>query len=146
VADKTDNVCQWVSLTQALRAFACPSRVTQTSDHIRPLHWYVACRLCLEGGIPPDHITPRPPFTAKGPGHVLEYDPLRGGTGEQTVLGGLKTKKVDVVVSVDGIGPVVAISLKGTLNAVRNLTNRMEEAGGDCTNLHMNYPSLVYAF
>ena len=44
------------------------------------------------------------------------------------MLGGLKTKDVDVVVSKPGIGPCVAVSIKGTLNAFRNLTNRMEEA------------------
>jgi len=32
------------------------------------------------------------------------------------------------------------------LNAFRNLTNRMEEAVGDCTNLHISYPTLVYGF
>ncbi len=63
-----------------------------------------------------------------------------------TVLGGLKTKDVDVVVSKPGIGPCVAVSIKGTLNAFRNLTNRMEEAVGDCTNLHISYPNLVYGF
>ena len=36
--------------------------------------------------------------------------------------------------------------MKGTLNAFRNLTNRMEEAVGDCTNLHISYPALVYGF
>jgi hypothetical protein len=36
--------------------------------------------------------------------------------------------------------------MKGTLSAFRNLTNRMEEAAGDCTNLHLAYPGLVYAF
>ncbi len=61
-------------------------------------------------------------------------------------MGGLKTKAVDVVVSLDGIGPCVAVSMKGTLNAFRNLTNRMEEAVGDCTNIHIAYPALVYAF
>ncbi|HYA43370.1 MAG TPA: hypothetical protein VEF34_18860 [Syntrophobacteraceae bacterium] len=63
-----------------------------------------------------------------------------------TILGGLKTKKVDVVVTKSNIGPVIAVSIKGTLNALRNLTNRLEEAGGDCTNLHITYPTLVYAY
>lgn len=36
--------------------------------------------------------------------------------------------------------------MKGTLNAFRNFTNRMEEAVGDCTNLHISYPALVYGF
>src|SRR5206468_12696373 len=66
--------------------------------------------------------------------------------GERAVLGGLKTKNVDVVVSLDGIGPCVAVSMKGTLNAFRNLTNRLEEAVGDCTNIHIAYPALVYGF
>lgn len=57
-----------------------------------------------------------------------------------------KTKDVDVVVLNGDIGPCIAISVKGTLNAFRNLTNRMEEAAGDCTNLHLSYPALVYAF
>jgi hypothetical protein len=72
--------------------------------------------------------------------------PGDGGRGERTLLGGLKTKNVDVVVVKDGIGPVTAVSMKGTLNAFRNLTNRMEEAVGDCTNLHISYPALVYGF
>ena len=32
------------------------------------------------------------------------------------------------------------------LHAFRNLTNRMEEAAGDCTNIHMTYPAMVYGF
>lgn len=77
---------------------------------------------------------------------MLTHAPDRGAGGELTVLGGLKTKDVDVVVSKPGIGPCVAVSIKGTLNAFRNLTNRMEEAVGDCTNLHISYANLVYGF
>jgi len=58
----------------------------------------------------------------------------------------LKTKQVDVVVSKAGIGPCLAVSVKGMLGAFRNLTNRMEEAAGDCMNLHITYPALVYGF
>ncbi len=36
--------------------------------------------------------------------------------------------------------------MKGSLNAFRNLTNRLEEAVGDCTNIHIAYPALVYGF
>jgi len=102
----------------------------------------------LEGGFHPDDITPRPPFIVRSHGGrlALEHDSGSGGTGERTVLGGLKTKAVDVVVTKHGVGPVIAISIKGTLNAFRNLTNRMEEAVGDCTNLHIAYPALVYGF
>lgn len=66
--------------------------------------------------------------------------------GERTVLGRVKTKNVDVVVTKNGIGPCIAISHKGVLGAFRNLTNRMEEAVGDCTNIHIAYPALVYGF
>jgi hypothetical protein len=106
----------------------------------------------VEGGFDPDDITPRPPFTmeARSGGSqqcaVLTYNPACAGAGERTLLGGLKTKDVDVVVAKNGIGPCVAVSIKGTLNAFRNLTNRMEEAVGDCTNLHIAYPALVYGF
>ena len=39
--------------------------------------------------------------------------------------------------ALDGIGSCVAVSLKGTLNAYRNLTNRLEEAAGDCTRTYL---------
>lgn len=141
--------CTLTSLPTALGKFANPPGSVQGQQHIMPLHWYVACRLVLEGGFDPDWITPRPPFYVEqrsGKAPVLHHEPLVGGSGEQTVLGGLKTKRVDVVVAAPKIGPVLAVSLKGTHNAYRNLTNRMEEAAGDCTNLHMSYPALVYGF
>ncbi|UCG88105.1 MAG: hypothetical protein JSW71_06060 [Gemmatimonadota bacterium] len=140
--------CEWVSLKQALRVFAATESSVQGQGHIRPLHWYIASRLVIEGGFLPDEITPRPPFrsTRTSRGFRLEHDPEAGRGGERTVLGGLKTKVVDVVVTKNGIGPVVAVSVKGTIGAFRNLTNRMEEAVGDCTNLHISYPALVYGF
>lgn len=144
--------CAWVGLQEALKAFVLDSEVPQSSRHIKPLHWYVACRLVIEGGFRPDEITPRPPFIIKESGSstrrrfILSYDEDHGGVGEQAILGGLKTKNVDVVVEKQGIGPCVAVSLKGTLKAFRNLTNRMEEAVGDCANLHISYPALVYGF
>jgi hypothetical protein len=140
--------CEWITLHDALKAFVRCETGHQGGAHIKPLHWYVACRLVIEGGFHPDDITPRPPFTVRAHDrrHLLEYDAGTAGGGERTVLGGLKTKAVDVVVTKDGVGPVMAISMKGTLNAFRNLTNRMEEAVGDCTNLHIAYPALVYGF
>lgn len=144
--------CKWLDRREALAEFAVAKYGTTSQRHIKPLHWYMACRLCLEGGFHPDEITPRPPFrvTEKGIGpsvrRLIEHAPETGGTGEQTILGGLKTKQVDVVVCKRDIGPVVAVSMKGTLNALRNLTNRLEEAGGDCTNLHLTYPSMVYSY
>lgn len=53
---------------------------------------------------------------------------------------------MDVVVSTPELGPCLAVSVKGSVNAFRNLTNRMEEAAGDCTNLHIAYPALVCGF
>jgi hypothetical protein len=103
----------------------------------------------VEGGFHPDEITPRPPFKieqSRGHKNILIYDSSSAGGGEQTVLGGLKTKNVDVVVNKTGIGPCIAVSHKGVLRAFRNLTNRMEEAVGDCTNIHITYPALVYGY
>ncbi len=142
------NRCQWIGLSDALEAFVSARGKHQSQGHIRPLHWYVASRLVVEGGFHPDDIVPRPPFSVRRSrgGYVLTHAPDSAAGGELTVLGGLKTKDVDVVVSKPGIGPCVAVSIKGTLNAFRNLTNRMEEAVGDCTNLHISYPNLVYGF
>ena len=140
--------CRWITLEQALSAFVLRTEKTESQRHIRPLHWYVACRLVVEGGFPPEDITPRPPFEVKKTrrGRLLRHVPELGGTGERTVLGGLKTKVIDVTVAKPAIGPCLAVSIKGTLKSFRNLTNRMEEAIGDCTNLHIAYPNLVYAF
>ena len=119
------NRCQWIGLPDALEAFVTARGKHQSQTHIRPLHWYVASRLVVEGGFHPDDIVPRPPFSVRSSrnGHVLIHDPESAAGGELTVLGGLKTKDVDVVVTKRGIGPCVAVSIKGTLNAFRNLTN-----------------------
>ena len=148
---RDENRCRWSTLAEALEGFVVPRGRTQSQAHIRPLHWYVACRLVIEGGFLPKEVTPRPPFevrkrSSRDERLVLAHKPNAGGTGELTILGGLKTKDVDVAVTKPQIGPCIAISVKGTLNAFRNLTNRMEEAVGDCTNLHMSYPNLVYGF
>jgi hypothetical protein len=141
--------CEWLTLTDALKAFVLNEAGHQSQRHIRPLHYYIASRLVVEGGFHPSEITPHPPFKVierSGGRKILEYDPESGSSGERIVLGGLKTKKIDVVVSKPHIGPVIAVSMKGSLGAFRNLTNRMEEAIGDCTNLHISYPVSVYGF
>lgn len=146
---KSEKTCQLTTQPQALGAFARFGGKTQSAEHIKPLHWYVACRLVLEGGFDPDDITPRPPFHVerkKGCAPVLHYAPEMATGGERTVLGGLKTKNVDVVVTREGIGPVLAVSCKGVTGAFRNLTNRMEETIGECTNLHITYPALVLGY
>jgi hypothetical protein len=143
-----ERVCQWISAHQALEHFGTYQEKTQSQQHIKPLHWYVACRLVLEGGFHPDEINPHPPFrvTTTRHGKSLVYDQTVSTGTESTILGGLKTKNVDVVVTKHGLGPVLAVSCKGTIGAFRNLTNRMEEAVGDCTNLHITYPALVCGF
>lgn len=140
----------FVSLHQALTAFVSETS-TQGQAHIKPLHRHIVQRLVLEGGFRPEHLRPRPPLRVesakrKGGGYFLSYDASSSDMKEQTVLGGLKTKDVDVVLSQRITGPCLAVSVKGTFNAFRNLTNRMEEAAGDCTNLHIAYPALVYGF
>lgn len=147
--DLEAKTCQWMTEARALAAFAEFTGKTQSASHIKPLHWYVASRLVLEGGFDPDDITPRPPFRVQrrsGASPILHFDPTLAGGGERTVLGGLKTKNVDVVVTRDGIGPVLAVSCKGVTGAFRNLTNRMEETIGECTNLHITYPALVLGY
>lgn len=152
MAAKADNICQWLSEADAFRAFATHTGKTESAGHIKPLHWYVASRLVVEGGFHPEWITPRPPFQVvqvgkgKNRRNLLQFDPSFGGGGEQTVLGGLKTKNVDVVVSLPGIGPVLAVSCKGVTKSFRNLTNRMEETIGECTNLHITYPAMVVGY
>ena len=145
---RTPRVCRWVNQADALKHFVRYDGPTQSQQHIKPLHWYVACRLVLEGGFHPDELKPRPPFTvAKRRGQdLLHFDPGAATGGEATVLGGLKTKNVDVVISKDGLGPVLAVSCKGMTGAFRNLTNRMEETIGECTNLHITYPALVFGY
>ena len=116
------------SVGDALVRFAFPDSSVQTSRHILALHWYVACRLVIEGGIDPDRIRPRPPITVERTryGTFLHHDPGAAKPGERTILGGLKTKRLDVTVTIPTIGPALAVSLKGSHNAFRNLTNRME--------------------
>lgn len=140
-----------VTLREALTNFV-DSGITQSQAHIKLLHWHIVERLVIEGGFDPDDVIPRPPLRVEilGSGssrrYRLHHDAASAVPGELTILGGLKTKDVDVVVARRTIGPCVAVSVKGTLNAFRNLTNRMEEAAGDCTNIHIAYPNLVYGF
>ena len=95
------RVCRWVNQSTALQHFARYDGPTQSQQHIKPLHWYVACRLVLEGGFHPDELKPRPPFTVtrRRGQYLIHFDPGAATGGEATVLGGLKTKNVDVVIS-----------------------------------------------
>ena len=58
------NVCEWQSLRSALAHFATFRGSTQSQRHIKPLHWYVACRLVVEGGFEPEEIVPRLVYAA----------------------------------------------------------------------------------
>lgn len=138
----------FLKIEEAFRVFAQAGINIQGQQHIKPLHQHIVLRLVLEGGFYPDEVTPHPPLRVAGnPAHRrLVFDPTVENSAEQTVLGGLKTKDIDVVVAKANVGPVVAVSVKGTTGAFRNLTNRMEEAIGDSTNLHIMYPGLVYGF
>lgn len=122
---------------------------TQSGGHIKPLHFHCSTRLVLEGGFPPAWLLPRPGLAAIGRNNLeytLQADPKQQNDSEYSVLGGIKHKNVDVTVMVPGIGPALGISAKSTGNAFRNLTNRMEEALGDCANIHMMYPGFVFGF
>jgi hypothetical protein len=150
-AGKPSTRCRWTSQADALAAFAGFGGKTESAAHIKPLHWYVACRLVVEGGFDPEAVTPRPPFRVQQGAtsrkvRVLHFDETAAGGGERTVLGGLKTKDVDVVVTHPHLGPVLAVSCKGTVKSFRNLTNRLEETIGECTNLHITYPALVLGY
>ncbi len=137
-----------VTLGDALKNL-CAGVKTQSQKHIRPLHSYCATRLVIEGGFPPEWVVPRQGFSSEkvnNANYRLHTSPEAEGTSEHRVLGGIKYKDVDITVLVPGLGPALAISGKSTGNAFRNLTNRMEEALGECTNVHLMYPGLVFGF
>ena len=148
-ADEAGDSASKFNGRHAFRHFAEFRGKTQTQKHIRPLHEYVTCRLVLEGGFPPDEINPRPPLRIAGKAGSnprVVYEPRQSTPTETTILGGLKTKNVDIVVTKPELGPVLAVSCKGMTGAVRNLTNRLEETIGECTNIHMAYPTLVFGY
>jgi len=127
----------------------CGAARTQSGEHIKPIHAYCATRLVIEGGLPPDWVNPRPPLSSSrlsNAVHRLKHAPEAANKAETRVLGGIKYKDVDVVCVVPGLGPALGISAKSTGNAFRNLTNRMEEALGECTNVHLMYPGFVFGF
>ena len=139
---------QVVTLESSLSAL-CGDAKTQSGQHIKLVHAHCSNRLVVEGGFPPEWIHPRPPLASTpGPNndYGLAYSEEAKSSAEQSVLGGMKYKNLDVAVLPPGIGPALGISVKSTGNAFRNLTNRMEEAPGDCVNIHMMYPGFVFGF
>ena len=117
-------------------------------ERIRALQQYVACRLVIEGGFHPDRIRPRPPISVERNrrGAFLHHDPDAWMPGRRTVFGGLVTRKVDVTVTVADIGPVLAVSLKGSDFGFDDVVEGLERVAGGCVNLHMAYPALVCGF
>ena len=137
-----------VTLAEALKNL-CAGVKTQSQKHIRALHSYCATRLVLEGGFPPEWVIPRQGFSSdkvNNSEYRLHLSPETEDISEHRILGGIKYKDVDVTVLVPGLGPALAVSGKSTGNAFRSLTNRMEEALGECTNIHLMYPGLVFGF
>lgn len=142
------DLVKTVSLARGVDSL-CASLKTQSQEHIRPVHSYCAARLVLEGGFPPEWVVPRHAFASKRVTN-LTYELYSAQEppklSEHRVLGGIRYKDVDVTVLVPGLGPALGISGKSTGNAFRNLTNRMEEALGECTNVHLMYPGFVFGF
>jgi hypothetical protein len=136
-----------ISLGRAAQVFT-QATSTESGEHIKPLHRYLVMRFVLEGGFQPADLMPRPPLAAtlRGGKWYLSFERKSEDEKEQVVLGALKSKRIDLVASKEGIGPVLAVSVKGTSRAFRNLVNRTEEAIGDCANIHIMYPGLIYGF
>lgn len=61
--ERQPRKCEWLALDDALKHFAACEGRTQTQQHVKPLHWYVACRLVLEGGFHPPSSNPARPST-----------------------------------------------------------------------------------
>ena len=136
------------SLRQAINRFASSDPNGQPGERIRALRRYAACRLVIEGGFQPDRIRPRPPISVERNrrGAFLRHDPDAAKPGRRTLLGGLTPRRVDVTVTVADIGPVLAVSLKGTHCGFDDVAEGLKGVAGGCVNLHMAYPALVYGF
>ncbi len=92
---------------------------------------------------------PRPPFSSEKQTlekFTLRFSPEKANKSEATVLGGLRTKQIDLTVRSAEAGPTLGISFKTTNNAFRNIPNRVEELLGDVTNIHLRYPAFTYGF
>ena len=110
--------CRWITFREALTAFVRADAGTQGQRHIKPMHWYAACRLVIEGGFHPDRVIPHPPFVVRRRGRalLLDFDASVATGAEATVFGGLKTKDIDVVVDNPGVVPFLEDAIKVTLN------------------------------
>ena len=139
---------QMISLMASIQNL-CERVQTQSRDHIKPIHSYCATRLVLEGGFPPEWVLPRQSFASTKVNNAvyqLELSPKPQKVSRHRVLGGIKYNDLDVAVLVPGLGPALGISGKSTGNAFCNLTDPMEEALVECTNIHLMYPGFVFGF
>jgi hypothetical protein len=140
---------EYRDLQASLSMYCAPDSNIQSQEHVKPFHYYSAIRLVLEGGFEPETILPRPPFSSKKESlekFLLRYAPEAANTSEATVLGGLRTKQIDLTVRTAEAGPSLGISFKTTSSAFRNIPNRVEELLGDVTNIHLRYPAFTYGF
>ena len=138
-----------LDIQTALRIYCDPNLNIQSQEHVKPFHFYSATRLVLEGGFEPENILPHPPFSSQRQTlekYALRFSPENANKTEATVLGGLRTKQIDLTVRSAATGPALGISFKTTNNAFRNIPNRVEELLGDVTNIHLRYPAFTYGF
>jgi hypothetical protein len=140
---------EYLDIQNILKAYCDPDANIQSQEHIKPFHYYSAIRLVLEGGFEPESILPHPPFASDKQTlekYFLRHSPEKASKSEATVLGGLRTKQIDLTVRNAEAGPTLGISFKTTNNAFRNIPNRVEELLGDVTNIHLRYPAFTYGF
>lgn len=140
---------EYLDIQNTLKVYCDPSSNIQSQEHVKPFHFYGAMRLVLEGGCEPENILPHPPFTSEKQTlekYTLTYSPEKASRSEATVLGGLRTKQIDLTMRSPEAGPTLGISFKTTNNAFRNIPNRVEELLGDVTNIHLRYPAFTYGF
>jgi hypothetical protein len=124
------------ALARALREshakHASGPTAVRTGGVIAPLHYYCVEELVTRG-LPRELLHPR---------HIPEK-----GRKRIKLLGGYMPKEVDVCLTVQDSGPLLAISVKSQMSSiVKNTINRFEEYVGDATNLHSRYPMLVLGF
>lgn len=144
-AASASNEVGWTNQAVASKSFADFIGGASSTDE-KQLHWYVACRLVVEGGFDPDDITPCPPFRVErraGEAPVLHYAPECTNDGERGGLGGPKLDNADVVVTHDGVGPALAVSFASVTGAFSNFIDRLPETIAQCTNVHLAYPEMV---
>ncbi|MCT0204159.1 hypothetical protein KQ302_03375 [Synechococcus sp. CS-602] len=118
------KMCQWTNQHNALAHFASYTGATQSQQHIKPLHWYVACRLVIEGGFRPEEITPRPPFSfskRRGKWH-LTYDPALAnvnGGAKPGQCGGVKAGQRQGFAADMERAPIGALSMSAVAFSIR---------------------------